>query len=873
MKIKRMKKIVLLSWSLVILINPELISQSRSEIKNNFYEAESWILFEDYQEALPLYQRLLEIYPDNANYKYRIGQCYINTPGEKEKSIGYLEDAVKNINSKYIEGSFRETSAPYDALYFLANAYRINNQLDKAIETYIQFKENLDPKIYDSIIVNLQIQSCHNAKDLMANPLFIRETNLGNSINENTSEFNPVISDNENILVFSKSEPFYDAILYSTRNNNQWSGPVNMNEILKIDRDFFPTSLSADGKDLYLYSSVDYDGNIYISRFENGTWSLPVMLNPNINTKFWESHATVSHNNKKLYFTSNRKGGFGGLDIYVSERDSSGDWGTPVNLGSVINTPYNDETPFLSKDDKTLFFSSRGHFNMGGYDVFYSTLTDNGEWTVPMNVGYPLNSTDDDIFFKPVNEGHEGYLAKYSPEGFGNQDIYRLELFSDKHPREFYVMGMVKVADLIGDMNDRVKISAVNTRKTDQSSSSFSDPETGEYELQLPHGNYEFTYEADGGGKISKIIQLPLTNPSDTIILPEIVLPQKDLVADLVVGADKIIIVSTDDPVVIPLEVETLSVLAIEHLSGIDSISPEKHKITLSSFNYKVIPLPGDNKIVFTLTDRFNNRAAAEVLITRIKSTEPTVKPEYIIAKEEAETFNQVQKEQADDKIRMIIEDSDIENHQFDKDDDIITSPAEFNRLAEDIIAPSDPAISIIREKILAYSEVHKSGSLIRKSVENTDNLEIKTAGKWLQSVYSDAIGQGLTEIQLAQMFAILSSPPESDAKQFLEEFINYTEDPLLSLLRAINVKKEKIKSAQDLINHIIVNEDLYPAEDVFESFARIIAACEIPSDTFEDRLSEGKVCRLWILWIALGAGLILLFIVIFRKRRKTDGQ
>jgi hypothetical protein len=873
MKIKRMKRIVLLSWSLVILINPGLISQSRSEIKNNFYEAESWILFEDYQEALPLYQRLLEIYPDNANYKYRIGQCYINTPGEKEKSIGYLEDAVKNINPKYTEGSFRETSAPYDALYFLANAYRINNQIDKAIEAYIQFKKNLDPKIYDSIIVNLQIQSCHNAKDLMANPLFIRETNLGNPINENTSEFNPVITDNENILVFSKSEPFYDAILYSTRNNNQWSVPVNMNEILKVDRDFFPTSLSADGKDLYLYSSVDYDGNIYISRFENGTWSVPVMLNPNINTKFWESHATVSHNNRKLYFTSNRKGGFGGLDIYVSERDSSGDWGTSVNLGSVINTPFNEETPFLSKDDKTLFFSSRGHFNMGGYDVFYSTITDNDEWTVPMNVGYPLNSTDDDIFFKPVNEGYEGYLAKYSPEGFGNQDIYRLELFSDKHPREFYVMGIVKVADLIGDMNDRVKISAVNTRKTDQSGSCFSDPATGEYELQLAHGNYEFIYEADGGGRISKNIQLPLTNPSDTIILPGIILPQKDLVADIAVGTDKIIIVSTDDPVVIPLRVETRSVLAIEHLAGIDSISAEKHKITRSSFNYKVIPLPGDNKIVFTLTDRFNNKAAAEVLITRIKTTEPAVKPEYMIAKGEAETFDHVQKDQADDKIRMIIKDSEIENQQFDKDDDVITNPAEFNKLAEDTIAPSDPAISIIRKKILAFSEVHKSGSLIRKSVENTDNLKIKTAGKWLQSVYSEAIGQGLTEIQLAQMLAILSSPPESDAKQFLEEFLNYTEDPLLSLLRAINVKKEKIKSPQDLINHIMVNEDLYPAEDVFESLARIIAASEIPSDTFEDRLSEGKVCRLWILWIVLGAGLIILFIVIFRKRRKTEGQ
>ena len=326
----------------------------------------------------------MKLDPANSNYKYRIGQCYINNPGEKEKALSYLEDAVKNINPDYKEGKFNEKQAPYDALYYLANAYRINNQLDKAIETYNIFKKNLNTQIYDSDIVRLQIQSCLNAKKLMNEPLFIREKNLGNSINETTSEFNPVISDNEDLLVFSRSEAFYDAILYSTKTNGKWSGPLNMNELLKVDRDLFPTSISKDGKTLYLYSSADYDGIIYSSHFENGTWSPIVKLNDNINTKYWESHATVSHDNKKLYFTSNRKGTIGGLDIYVSGRDSSGDWGPAENMGPVINTPYNEESPFLSQDDKTLFFSSRGHFNMGGYDIFYSTLLPNGKCLFPL---------------------------------------------------------------------------------------------------------------------------------------------------------------------------------------------------------------------------------------------------------------------------------------------------------------------------------------------------------------------------------------------------------------------------------------------------------------------------------------------------------
>jgi len=220
-----MKRLFLLSWLLATLFNSNLLAQSRVEIKNNFYDAESWILFEDYKEALALYLPLLKIYPNNSNLKYRIGQCYINTPGEKEKAMSYLEEAVKNINPKYKEGNFRETGAPYDALYYLANAYRINNLLDKALETYELFKKNLNTEVYNATIVDLQIQSVQNAKHLMSIPLYVKEKNLGNMINEDRSEFNPVVSDNEDLIVFSRSTAFYNAILYSTKINGQWSAP------------------------------------------------------------------------------------------------------------------------------------------------------------------------------------------------------------------------------------------------------------------------------------------------------------------------------------------------------------------------------------------------------------------------------------------------------------------------------------------------------------------------------------------------------------------------------------------------------------------------------------------------------------------------
>jgi tetratricopeptide (TPR) repeat protein len=519
---------------MILLINSSLTSQSRIHNRKLFIEAESWILFEDYKEALPLYQQLLKSYPQNSNLKYRIGQCYLSIPGEKDKAIVFLEDAVKNINPGYKPGKFREIGAPHDALFYLGNAYMINYQLDKAIESFNLFRKTLDESVYDTSTVRFHIQSCYTAKELIDSPVYMKEENLGEPVNDNFSEFSPVVSDDETMIVFSKSLRFYDAILFSTRADGRWTTPLNMNELLKVDRDLYPSSFSKDGKTLYLYSSADYDGNIYTTQFINGSWTPPVMLNNNINTKYWESHATISHDNKKLFFTSNRRGGYGGLDIYVALRDSSGDWGTPVNMGPVINTRYNENTPFLSSNDKTLFFSSRGHRNMGGYDIFYSTLPDNGEWSEPVNAGYPLNSTDDDLFYKPVYDGFEGYLARYSPEGLGEQDIYRTEIFNDLHPRKFIITGNARAAGDPGDIAEGVQIKAIPGSKTSQVITAFADPETGDYTFVAPHGRYEIRYEAKNSEKITKTFEFPLRHPSDSFRLPGTVLEKTPDVADII---------------------------------------------------------------------------------------------------------------------------------------------------------------------------------------------------------------------------------------------------------------------------------------------------------------------------------------------------
>ena len=622
------KKIIILSFLPGILFQNNLFSQSRIEFKNIFYEAESWVLYEDYKEALPLYLELIEKYPDNANLKYRIGQCYINTPGEKEKAMTYLEDAVENINHNYKKGRFSETGAPYDALFYLANAYLINNRIDKALETFGKFRKDLDPSVYDTAVVRLQIQSCINAKGQISNPVYIRNQNLGSLINRPNSEFNPVISDNEDMLVFTRSYPFYDALLYSTKDaKGRWTVPVNMNEILKVDNYFYPTSLSHDGKDLYLYSTVDYDGIIYVTRFNNNTWSPLEKLNDNINTKFWESHATISHDNKKLYFTSNRKGSLGGLDIYVSAKDSSGKWGQAINLGSAINTSYNEESPFLSQDDKTLYFSSRGHLGMGGYDYFYSTMLENGEWSVPLNVGYPLNTTDDDVFYKPLNEGYEGYVAKYNHDGYGRQDIYKIEIFSDDHPRKFIIKGIAKVAFRSNRKSNRVEVIARAIGKPGNSVQAQADPVTGEFTFQLPHGNYEVTYKAPGAESLSKNVILPISYPSDTLLLPGTSLARADFLAVLSVPGNKNLVVTKADPLYFRLRVEPNSVLNVRKFIGNKLLSNQQFIVNDSVFNYTIVPSKGNNTVVFKLTDNYNNTATENVYVTLKQNFNATSAP------------------------------------------------------------------------------------------------------------------------------------------------------------------------------------------------------------------------------------------------------
>jgi outer membrane protein OmpA-like peptidoglycan-associated protein len=429
-----MKKILTLITVCFLVIFTSFSQQYQDVLKNIFLDAEFFLMDESYADALVEYQKLLPRgYENNANINYRIGVCYLNIPGEKEKGIPYLEKAVTNVTSKYKEGIFKETRAPYDAWLYLGNGYRITNQLDKAVQAYQKYKELLkDEKSEMSKYADQQIVSCNNAKKAQENPVYVIQDNLGDVINTEFSDFNPVVSADENVMVYMTALKFYNALKYTKKVDGKWTEPINITPEIQSDGNQYANSLSKDGTLLFLNMEDNFNSDIMFSKYQNGRWSKSELLNKNINTKFWESHASISPDEESLYFTSNKKGGHGEMDIYVSQKGKDGDWSEAVNLGPAVNTDLNEDHPFLSEDGKVLYFASQGHFNIGGYDIFKSEQMADGTWSKPVNLGYPLNTTDDDLFFYPSGNGKYGYQARFADDNFGLRDIYRFEIFESE---------------------------------------------------------------------------------------------------------------------------------------------------------------------------------------------------------------------------------------------------------------------------------------------------------------------------------------------------------------------------------------------------------------------------------------------------------
>jgi tetratricopeptide (TPR) repeat protein len=479
----------------LIIISGVASAQSSKEAKSLFAQAESHYLYGEYELANPLYLTIASFVPDNYNIIYKIGNCYLNIPDEKQKAIEFLEKAVKSAASDAKITQLKEKRAPLDAYFSLARAYMINNEIEKAINTFKVFQKLISETkdkggFQNTDFIDQQLLACNNAIIFLENPTSIDTLKLPPEFSQGSVNDNPAISFDGNTIAYTERRGISNAIYYSKKENGKWLPPVEITYEINAGEDCSTCSLSADGTELFIYKEDMEDGNIYSSTFRDGKWSQIKKLNANINTKYYESHASISFDGKKLYFTSNRQDGQD-LDIYVSDKDATGDWGIPKMLGNEVNTPYNEDTPFITRDDTVLFFCSEGHVSMGGYDIFKSSR--NGDtWKKPVNMGSPINSTDDDKFFAPYNNGLNGYYSIRT--AYKKRDIMYLGIGVPAKDIFYTIKGFLSLGDTLQKPDESNKIYLIDKRSGDTLQVGYPVKDTGVYKFTVIPGNFRIIY-------------------------------------------------------------------------------------------------------------------------------------------------------------------------------------------------------------------------------------------------------------------------------------------------------------------------------------------------------------------------------------------
>lgn len=411
------------------------LSLFAQDAEENFYDA---LFFyeneEDYQEARYLFQEVLKQEPNNANVKYWLGMCYNHIRGEEQKGIPYFLEATEHTTLRYKNNRFSEKRAPYHTWFYLAEAYSKVNQMDDALDALNHFKDLEDfESRYNARITEEAVLAVERAKIIKDAAINIRALFFNEPINSPSDDYNGVISGDGRMMVWANSKTFYEAVYMSIREENRWGVPVLITPQIVSDGDLLPTGLSYDGTSL-LMVKTDKRGNtdIWISSFNGNVWSPAEPIPGEINSGAQENHASFSKDGRRIYLSSDRRGGEGGLDLWYSERQRDGTWGRPVNLGDQINTDKDETSVFVAPTGERLIFASKGHFNMGGYDIFRCELEENGAWSQPTNIGYPLNTTSDNTFYVPINNGLQALYTRFTNEAIGKRDLWYVEILDQE---------------------------------------------------------------------------------------------------------------------------------------------------------------------------------------------------------------------------------------------------------------------------------------------------------------------------------------------------------------------------------------------------------------------------------------------------------
>ncbi len=486
--------LIVLTIHLTNFLYSQNIPQNKNKLQKIAYE---YFNNEEYNKALPLLLKLDTLTPNSFEVKYYIGACYLNTPYEKTKGIPYLEFALEKGGNLL----------PNVVFYDLGTLYHLNYQFDDAIKQfkrYIEISNKTDMHYYST---EKMITICNNAKEIYSNPLQTEIFNLSNPVNTDNSETTPFISADEEILYFTRSFSktyeqidieYLKKIYCSILKNKKWQEPFEIpTEVQTEGMKVSLAGISPDGEILFLSIGNDVVADIYSCKIVNSKISEYNKLPEIINSQSWEGKVSITPDGQELYFSSNRPGGFGGKDLYKVTKNESGNWSNLQNLGSSVNTEFDEDAPFIHPDNKTLYFSSNGHTTMGGFDIFSCTKTDSSNnWTEPTNFGYPINTTSDDIGFVISADGNTAYLSSAHENIYGKHDIYKVVL------HKTIPLTLIKGIILGGEPAKpiKAKIKVIDHETNERLRYIYNpNPKTGKYLMIFPpNKNYDMIVEAEG---------------------------------------------------------------------------------------------------------------------------------------------------------------------------------------------------------------------------------------------------------------------------------------------------------------------------------------------------------------------------------------
>jgi len=448
-----MKRYCLLITILLIGINFLKAQLPNGNYSDYFREGNFLMGEENYDMALKNYLEAYKIDSTSANINYKIGVCYLNSSLHKEMAEPYLAKSLKNISKNYNPDEVAEQAASPLAVMYYAKALHINYKFDEALTQY-NFFENLYAKKKETKeeVVYFKSQTIY-AKEVVSKPVTMVMESMGDSINSSFPDYSPVLSPDESMLIYTTRRntstggektvdgQYYEDIVVSYKNESgKWSAPKSISELINTSGHEGSVNLSADGQTLILFKDDGANGNVYFSSWNGKEWGFIQSFGSDVNTKYWESHACLTADKNTLYFVSDRPGGYGGRDIYRCVKLPNGAWSKAQNVGPTINTKYDEDGSFMHPDGITMIFASKGHKSMGGFDLFTTKLGEDNRFSEPQGMPYPINTTDDDVFFVLSPDGKRGYLSSENGKGgLGEKDIYKVILAeADEKPLALY---------------------------------------------------------------------------------------------------------------------------------------------------------------------------------------------------------------------------------------------------------------------------------------------------------------------------------------------------------------------------------------------------------------------------------------------------